>query len=73
MVKQGNIDEGRFVRALAAELEQEIRDIDKLGRLSWRPLSCRMLALNGHRAAVATCLLSGQQRTSFARSEYFAF
>jgi hypothetical protein len=30
-------------------------------------------ALNGHGAAVATCLLSGQQRTSFARSELFAF
>jgi hypothetical protein len=25
-------------------------------------------ALNGHGASVATCLLSGQQRTSFARS-----
>jgi len=30
------------------------------------------LALNGHAAAVATCLLSEQERTSFARSEYFA-
>jgi len=31
------------------------------------------LAPNGHGAAVAVCLLSGEQRTIFARSEYFAF
>ena len=37
---------------------------------SWRG---RLLALNGHGAAVAACLLLGQQRTAFARSEYFAF
>jgi hypothetical protein len=36
-------------------------------------IRCRSLALNGHGAVVVTCLLSGQQRTSFARSEYFAF
>jgi hypothetical protein len=32
-----------------------------------------LLALFGHAAVVAVCLLSGPQRTSFARSEYFAF
>ena len=31
------------------------------------------MALFGHAAVVAVCLLSGPQRTSFARSEYFAF
>jgi hypothetical protein len=32
-----------------------------------------MSAPNGHGTAVAVCLLSGQQRTTIARSEYFAF
>jgi hypothetical protein len=32
-----------------------------------------LLAPNGHGAAVAACLLLGQQRTTFARREYFAF
>jgi hypothetical protein len=31
------------------------------------------LARTGHAAAVAVCPLSGPERTSFARSEYFAF
>src|SRR6266404_917843 len=33
---------------------------------------CPELAPNGHGAVVAGCLLSEQQRTTFARSEYFA-
>jgi hypothetical protein len=31
------------------------------------------VARTGHAAAVAVCPLSGPKRTSFARSEYFAF
>jgi hypothetical protein len=30
-------------------------------------------APNGHGVVVAVCLLSGQQQTTFARREYFAF
>ena len=44
-------------------------------RLNGRTIAQRFsaMAFFGHAAVVAVCLLSGPQRTSFARSEYFAF